>query len=746
MISNKPIFQTLSIFLLIMLLLVGVTPVQSEAPAGSLDGSGWELPVPHPASSAWTSIDTMLDVTGSISGTVYETDGATPLANIFVNINGNGYGASACTNASGQYSFSGLPLDVPFQVQASPPWAKESCGQWSNYVQEFWQEASDPNSASLLTLTIANPDRTEINFTLDLGGVISGTTYEADGATPLPHISISFQDDYISYNQSVCSDENGHYEFHGMPFDMPVRVRADSYRDSWCDSGGNYISEFWQEAPDSVNATVLTVTALASTQTDIDFSLDLAGSISGTVYEADGVTPIPDLLVSSFGNNDFGNGACTDSLGHYTIQNVPFGQAIYVYAGGENWCGGSENYAVEFWQESSSLTGASLLTASAQTSDLIGIDFTLDTAPPNSSNIFMRAWYVDDVIEADNWPVGTHLTLDIEDMTTPISPDHSMEMDTTEFITLFNLNGQFDVKPGMFVIVSGASVTKIMTVADVAITNIDQKSDTITGTAPPNSWMWMFFGPSCIPTCRSTVANGSGIWVMDFSVRGPDDQPVADIGPGSTGAIHVPSGGGSTSVEWFAPLIVTSIGMHDGWILESSETSGVGGTMNATAPTLSLGDDPAKKQYRSILSFKTNSLPDTAVITKVTLKLKRVSVQPAGTNPISLLQGIFVDVRKGFFGSSAGLQLTDFQDGIGATGKTVGPFKPALSGGWYTINLNGAINSINKLTAGNGLTQIRLRFKLDHNNNFVANILNLASGNHATAANRPQLIIEYYVP
>ena len=41
--------------------------------------------------------------------------------------------------------------------------------------------------------------------------------------------------------------------------------------------------------------------------------------------------------------------------------------------------------------------------------------------------------------------------------------------------------------------------------------------------------------------------------------------------------------------------------------------------------------------------------------------------------------------------------------------------------------------------------RIRLRFKLDDNNNTVANYLSLYSGN-APAASRPQLIIEYYLP
>jgi ABC-type transport system substrate-binding protein len=187
-----------------------------------------------------------------------------------------------------------------------------------------------------------------------------------------------------------------------------------------------------------------------------------------------------------------------------------------------------------------------------------------------------------------------------------------------------------------------------------------------------------------------------------------------------------------------------STASQDGWILESSETSNLGRTMNATAATLSLGDNNQKKQYRSILSFKTSGLPDDATITKVTLKLKHSSVTPAGTNPITLLQGIYVDLRNGFFGTSSALQLTDFN---APASKTVGPFKPVLTAGWYTVSLNSTtFASINKLASNGGLTQIRLRFKLDDNNDAIANMLNLVSGNNANPVNRPTLLIEYYVP
>ncbi len=190
------------------------------------------------------------------------------------------------------------------------------------------------------------------------------------------------------------------------------------------------------------------------------------------------------------------------------------------------------------------------------------------------------------------------------------------------------------------------------------------------------------------------------------------------------------------------PSIVTiySTATQDGWVLESAENSNVGRTMNSIATTLRLGDDAARKQYRSILSFNTSGLPDNAVITKVTLKLKRQGIVGGG-NPVTVFQGFMADIRKGVFGTSV-LQLTDWQ---AAAGKTIGPFTPTLSGGWYTLNLTSAKAYINKLATGSGLTQIRLRFKLDDNNNAVANYLSLYSGN-AAAASRPRLIIEYYVP
>jgi hypothetical protein len=225
--------------------------------------------------------------------------------------------------------------------------------------------------------------------------------------------------------------------------------------------------------------------------------------------------------------------------------------------------------------------------------------------------------------------------------------------------------------------------------------------------------------------------------VDDDSIKDGNNDPLG--GPGAGNGDF--TSGETYTVTKGSTKIVKSIAAQDGWLLESGEKTNKGGTLDKAATTFFLGDNAQKKQYRSILSFSTKDLPDNAVITKVILKVRKQGIVGGG-NPVNIFQGFMVDVRKGFFGSAAGLQLTDFQANAN---KSYGPFKPALANGWYAINLTPAKVHINKLATNGGVTQIRLRFKLDDNNNAIANYLKLFSGN-APAASRPQLIIEYHVP
>ena len=219
--------------------------------------------------------------------------------------------------------------------------------------------------------------------------------------------------------------------------------------------------------------------------------------------------------------------------------------------------------------------------------------------------------------------------------------------------------------------------------------------------------------------------------------------------PTTPGAYDVNSNGGSYDafvakmVPSSAPVPVAavfrSIGSQDGWILESTETSNVGGTLDRIGTTIYIGDGAQDKQYRAILSFNTAALPDNAIISRVLLKIRRQGF--VGTNPFTILGALRADIRRPFFGTSIALQISDFQ--AGASKANIGTFADTPVNYWYSA-LIGSMGYpyVDKA----GTTQFRLRFVTDDNNDNGADLVKFFSGNYATAAARPTLVITYTLP
>lgn len=179
---------------------------------------------------------------------------------------------------------------------------------------------------------------------------------------------------------------------------------------------------------------------------------------------------------------------------------------------------------------------------------------------------------------------------------------------------------------------------------------------------------------------------------------------------------------------------LTSINGEDGWVLESTATSGVGGTF--AAGKVRVGDDASNKQYVAILSFDTSSIPDGAVITSATLQVKRDIVQ--GTDPFTTHGTCTVAIVTGSFNGNAALEAADFQ--AAATASNVATMSdPTANGANSTGTLNAAgRNAINKT----GKTQIRLAFTTGDNADAGADYLQCNAANDAVAK-RPTLIITY---
>jgi len=183
-----------------------------------------------------------------------------------------------------------------------------------------------------------------------------------------------------------------------------------------------------------------------------------------------------------------------------------------------------------------------------------------------------------------------------------------------------------------------------------------------------------------------------------------------------------------------------SIAADDGWILESGEKTNVGGSQNPASADIGAGDDAFNKQYRTILSFDTSTLPDNAVISKVVLKLKSATV--AGTNPFDTHGNLLGDLIKGVFGGHQALRLADFAAPSSKDSAFI-ILKSSNTNGWFSDGLAGAdFKYVNKT----GVTQIRIRFQTDDNNDNNLDVIRFYSGNASNSANRPQLVIEYTLP
>lgn len=192
-----------------------------------------------------------------------------------------------------------------------------------------------------------------------------------------------------------------------------------------------------------------------------------------------------------------------------------------------------------------------------------------------------------------------------------------------------------------------------------------------------------------------------------------------------------------------APITVTFIsgGAQDGWVQESGENTSVGGSIDvngSNSSALRIGDNNQDRQYKTVVSFDTSSIPDGATIVSVTVRLLRGSV--TGTNPFTTHGTCWADVQNGSgFSGSTTLQTGDFQAAATAVQAT-SLSNAASNGTWSTGNLNAAgIAAVNKT----GTTQLRIYFNLDDNDDTGNDYLGYYSGENGTAANRPQLVVTY---
>jgi len=245
-------------------------------------------------------------------------------------------------------------------------------------------------------------------------------------------------------------------------------------------------------------------------------------------------------------------------------------------------------------------------------------------------------------------------------------------------------------------------------------------------------------------TYTVTVNAGSGDGTLRLDLR--DNDSILDSGGQSLGGAGAGNGdfnGGEVYTIRKSPVdtiteVFRSSGAQDGWILESGETTIAGGKFDKSGTTLNVGDDARDRQYRGFLSFNTSGLPDDAVITYAEVKIKKQGL--VGASPLATHGFMLLEIRNGTFGDNVALQLIDFS--APASPGSVPEQMQLLSSDWGTTQLqSGNLKFVNKY----GVTQFRIRFSKDDNDDMGADYLKFFTGN-STNSNQPQLIIKYYSP
>jgi hypothetical protein len=241
---------------------------------------------------------------------------------------------------------------------------------------------------------------------------------------------------------------------------------------------------------------------------------------------------------------------------------------------------------------------------------------------------------------------------------------------------------------------------------------------------------------------RVNAGTGNGTIRLDIV----DNDSITDAAGNPLGGVGAGNGdftAGETylinkSITKVKATIFTSQPAFDGWVLESGENSSLGGSMDKGATTFYVGDDEHDQQYRGIVSFDTSSLPNNAVILLVQLKVMQRGL--VGSDPFGTHGTLLAEICHGTFSNNAILQTDDFS--APASPGSVSDTLTELTPSWYATELHDAnLALVNKA----GITQFRLSFSNDDNDNLDSDAERFFSGN-SVSSSRPQLIVTYFIP
>ena len=315
--------------------------------------------------------DATLDQGGTLSGTVTDASSHEPVSGAWVRVSvleDDGYWDnydSTETDDEGMYEIDGLPTGsylVRFTSESD------------DLAFQYYNGASSIASAALVPVT-KGEKTTGIDATLGEAGTIEGTvTAAADGA-PLEGIWAGVYTQNAEggweWLDDVATQEDGSFHYGGLA--------PGSYRVRFVDFHYDYAREYYRDSATRDGSALVTVTAGATTTLETA-TLDPAGSISGTIYDAGG-TPIAGDAAAEV--CELVNGEWTPTMtwwvdddGTYSVRGLAAGTYKVHFIADENL-----GMAEQWYNGTASAATAQLLTVVAG-EDVPGVDAFMRPAGP----------------------------------------------------------------------------------------------------------------------------------------------------------------------------------------------------------------------------------------------------------------------------------------------------------------------------------------------------------------------------
>ncbi len=350
---------------------------------------------------AKTGIDAELAAGTSISGHVYTssddsapkqyeclspelTSGAYPVSGPlgYYYYENEYYNESA---SDGSYSLQHLEPSVEYVVEFY------DCGYPKTYLTQFDGDASTPQTATVLTPTLAQPI-TGIDAHLTVGAKISGSVTDSHG-NPITTSDICVSASRIYGSGSpdahpyddygyATTEGSGSYVIGGLSAgDYDVHFEDCDY----FDSTRNDVAQYYKDQSSYNSATPVEAT-LGEEQTGIDAALAPGASISGHVYGSLGTSkPLEDVCVYAYSASETSeyptdiSYTYSETDGAYTVKHLPpdAGYKLYFFD-----CEG-QDYTPEYYNGVSTLAAASVLTPTL-TEPITGIDAHLASTAPET--------------------------------------------------------------------------------------------------------------------------------------------------------------------------------------------------------------------------------------------------------------------------------------------------------------------------------------------------------------------------